>query len=189
MRSNVVGVGILVLLFGASIAIAAGTPAKCAVAKQKAIGKKISARLKCYSTAVQKTLPVDAECLTKANTKFSDAFAKAEAAGGCLTGGDAAVQELAADVAVARIAGSEASTPVPPTFGVPCGTTCGGPGVSAFLCAGNIAVPRPLCVANPLTPSSCTGSLDCEVTLGAGFICVTTIPGCNGSRFCAMACP
>jgi hypothetical protein len=48
MRSNVVGFGILVALFGASMALAADTPGKCAAAKQKAAGKKIATKLKCW---------------------------------------------------------------------------------------------------------------------------------------------
>ena len=189
--SKIVGFGILFAVFMTSgVVVGATDPAaKCAVAKQKAAGKKFAARLKCYSTAVSKTLPVDPECLTKADTKFSDAFTKAEAAGGCVVNGDAPLQELAIDSAVTRIAGSEPATPLPPSFGAPCGRTCGGAGVTAFLCAGNIGVPRLLCMSNPLTPSSCTGQLDCELTLGPGFVCVNTAPGCAGSRFCARPCP
>jgi hypothetical protein len=192
MRSHIVGFGVLLALFGTSMAIAGTTPAKCAAVKQKAAGKKIAARLGCYSKAVAKTVPVDPDCLAKANTKFSATFAKADAAGGCTIPGDATAQELAADSAVATIAAAEAATPIPPVFGAPCGTTCPGPGagMSALLCAGNIpAPPRPVCIQPPPTPSACTGPLDCELTMGPGFICVTTGPGCAGSRFCAAPCP
>jgi len=44
---------------------AAGTPAKCAAAKQKAAGKKAAAQLKCYSNAVAKAVAVDSACWRK----------------------------------------------------------------------------------------------------------------------------
>jgi hypothetical protein len=188
---QIVRIGTLLIILGPSFALAANTPAKCAAAKQKAVSKKIAAKLGCWSKAVAKAVPVDADCLAKANTKFSAAFAKADATGACTIPGDALAQELAADAAVARIAAAEAATPLPPVFGAPCGTTCGQPstGVSALLCAGNMPVPRPVCVKSPLIPSTCTGSLDCEVTLGPGFICVSQGPGCAGQRFCVSPCP
>ena len=190
MKSNVVGFGMLVALFGTSMALAASDPGKCAAAKQKAAGKKIAAKLKCYSSAVSKAMAVDPDCLAKANTKFSAAYAKADGTGPCTIPGNAAAQELAADSAVATIAAAEASTPVPPAFGAHCGTTCGGAGASAFLCAGSVPIVRPVCVsAAPLMGSSCTGPLDCEATFGAGFICVSTGQGCSGSRYCGMPCP
>jgi cysteine-rich repeat protein len=58
---------------------------KCAAAKLKAVGKDWQQKLKCYGKAVKDGDPVEGECLTKAENKTSDAFAKAEAKGGCAT--------------------------------------------------------------------------------------------------------
>ena len=38
----------------------------CAVSKQKAAAKKLSAKVKCHGTALKKGVAVDAACLTKA---------------------------------------------------------------------------------------------------------------------------
>src|SRR5262249_41925316 len=63
---------------------AGGSPAqKCASAKQKASGKKESAKLGCYSKAAAKVVPVEQDCLTKAEGSFSAAFAKADPGGVC----------------------------------------------------------------------------------------------------------
>jgi hypothetical protein len=89
------------LAVAASVALAGPTPAqKCTAAKLKATGKKASAKLKCHEKAVLKGLAVDPACLAKAEEKFTDAFAKAEAKGGCLTNGDAASIEALVDTFV-----------------------------------------------------------------------------------------
>jgi hypothetical protein len=87
---------------------------KCAAAKVKAAGKKASNKAKCHSSAVKKGDPVDAACLTKAETKFNASFAKAEAKPPCLTTGDGAAIEAKIDAFIADLAG-----------------TLGGPGPSA----------------------------------------------------------
>jgi hypothetical protein len=191
MKRNVLGIVALLALAGMSTALADDTPAKCAAAKQKAVGKEVANKLLCYSKAVAKALPVDPECLNKATGKLNAAFVKADATGACTSPGDFLAQELAAGSAVARLAAAEAATPVPPAFGVPCGTTCGAPGTgrSAFLCAGSNPIPRPVCVNPAMVGVPCTGPLDCEATVGPGFICVTTAPGCGGGRFCSLPCP
>jgi cysteine-rich repeat protein len=87
-------------------AAAGSSPAqKCAAAKMKAAGKKYAARANCYAKALSKSVPVDTGCLQNAEDKFGDAFAKAEAKGGCTTPGDAAAIEVKVDVCVADIAG------------------------------------------------------------------------------------
>jgi hypothetical protein len=51
------------------------TPAqKCATAKNKAAAKKAAAKLSCYATATTHATPVDAACLTAAETKFGAAI-------------------------------------------------------------------------------------------------------------------
>jgi hypothetical protein len=77
-------------LFGSSdMSHAAGTPAQvCAGAKLKATGKAAGARVTCHAKAAQKGIAADPACLAKADTKLTDAFARAEAKGGCATTGD-----------------------------------------------------------------------------------------------------
>ena len=56
---------------------------RCAVAEMKATAKKTTAKLKCYATAAEHKTVVDAGCLTKAESKFSEAWTRATAKGGC----------------------------------------------------------------------------------------------------------
>src|SRR5262249_35053091 len=83
-------------------------------AQAKAAGKKAGAKAKCQSKAVSKGNPVDPECYTKAETKFSSSFTKAEAKPPCATTGDAAAMEGKVDAFIADL-----------------GTTLGGPGPNA----------------------------------------------------------
>ncbi len=62
---------------------------KCAVAKIGLAAKKATAKLACQSKAVKKALPVDVECLTKAEERFAIAYQKLDGKGGCVTTGDA----------------------------------------------------------------------------------------------------
>ena len=85
----------------APVAFAGPTPAqKCSGSKIKATSKKASAKLKCHEKAILKGLAVDPECLAKAEDKFTDAFAKAEDKGGCLTTGDTGSMEALVDTFV-----------------------------------------------------------------------------------------
>jgi hypothetical protein len=79
------------------------TASKCAATKIKRAGDKGGAKLKCHTKAVAKDEPLDAECLTKAEAKLAEAFAKAEAKGGCPTVGDAAVIEAVVDAFVGDV--------------------------------------------------------------------------------------
>jgi len=58
---------------------------RCALAKNKATGKQIAAKLKCHAKAILTGLAVDAACLMKAEERFLGAIASAEAKGGCST--------------------------------------------------------------------------------------------------------
>jgi carboxypeptidase family protein len=102
------------LLLTAATADRAAAQAKCQAAKAKAAGKKAGSKAKCQSKAVSKGEAVDPECLTKAETKFSSSFAKAEAKPPCATTGDAAAIEGKVDAFIADL-----------------GTTLGGPGPNA----------------------------------------------------------
>src|SRR5262245_13270153 len=70
----------------AGVASAVTTPGqKCSQSKRKAAGKKTSAKLTCHAKAITKGIAVDSTCLAKAEVKFSNSIAKAEAKGGCAT--------------------------------------------------------------------------------------------------------
>lgn len=89
---------VALLLLAATGALAATEPASiCAIAKQKAAALKLSGKLKCHGAAIKKGVAVDGDCLDKVETKFVDAFAKAESRGGCATTGDADDIELLID--------------------------------------------------------------------------------------------
>ncbi len=80
--------------------------AKCASSKIQAAGKKADGKLKCHAKAIGKAIAVDAACITKVEGKFSAAFAKVEAKGGCATTGDAGTIEASVDDLVTSVLGS-----------------------------------------------------------------------------------
>ncbi len=90
-HAMVVTAGAALLVAGAA-SPAAAQPTKeslkCSSSKLKAAGKDAAAKLKCYSKAVQKALPVDAECLSKAEGKSVQSFDKADLKGGCAADAD-----------------------------------------------------------------------------------------------------
>ena len=96
MRAVLV-IGLLAFVMAGGPVGAAPDPAlKCFGAKQKAAGKKIAAKIGCWSKAKSKSNPVDAACLMKAEAGFTAAFAKA--GGAC--GGDAGSIEMQVDQCV-----------------------------------------------------------------------------------------
>ena len=98
---------VLVVTVLAGASLAGPTPAqKCAGAKVKAAGTKVSGKAKCQQKALLTSAPVDGACLAKAEQKFAASYAKAEAAGGCAVTGDAATVEVAVDACVAAFLGA-----------------------------------------------------------------------------------
>jgi cysteine-rich repeat protein len=87
-----------ILALGAAVLLAAGTAdaqptkesLKCSSGKLKIYGKDVGAKIKCYSKATSKGEEVDPLCLSKAETKTSEAFGKAELKGGCPLDGNPA---------------------------------------------------------------------------------------------------
>ena len=67
--------------------VGTGTPSKCAQGAIDAAGKKAKALASCYSKALQKGVPVDDNCITKAQNAFLSGFNKAGDKGDCLVGG------------------------------------------------------------------------------------------------------
>ena len=81
---------LVVLVVVPAVGGAATTPARrCASAKLKAAGSTASGLLGCHASAVKRGAAVDPTCLGKAHAKLTSAFSRAEAKGGCASGGDA----------------------------------------------------------------------------------------------------
>jgi phosphatidylinositol-3-phosphatase len=83
-------------------------PGACAAAKRKAVGKKAFDEMKCHAAAAKQGAAVDPLCLQKTDGKFSEALARAEQKGGCLTVGDAVALKAEVD---AFVAGAVAALP------------------------------------------------------------------------------
>jgi hypothetical protein len=149
---------------------------KCSTGKQKAAVKKIGSKLKCHQKANAADLPVDQECLTKAETKFSDTIVKIEAKGGCIITGDEAVIEQAADECIDDIRGL---TPVSPP-------TCGGSGYPE--CGGTCPAGQ-ACQAMLVTTfeSGGGGGTGGTETCAATCACVDPTVACNGGP-CGRIC-
>ena len=94
MRATAAVAIVMAIGTGAGIAGAVSPAEKCAVAKQKAVGKELAAKMACVAKAKLQDAPVDASCLVKAEAKFSAAMAKA---GGPCLGTPAAFESLADD--------------------------------------------------------------------------------------------
>jgi len=91
-------IAVCALLAFASVTASAATPSKCSSAKLRATSKKASTRAKCYAKAVAKGQMVDGDCLSKASSKFSAGFTRAESKGDCRApNGDAPAIESKVD--------------------------------------------------------------------------------------------
>src|SRR5262245_22759004 len=86
---------------------AAGTAGQvCAAAKLKATAKAASDSVTCHAKATQKGIGADPSCLAKAETRLTDAFAKAEVEGGCVTAGDASAIDALVGSSVGAFVGA-----------------------------------------------------------------------------------
>ncbi len=185
------------LVFAALALVLAGAPASatpdarlCAIRKLKAASRKSAAELVCFEQAIASGAPLDPSCLAKADARFTAAFARAEARGGCVITGDAGSVETTVDACVENLVSvvpasttttvtttSSSSTLATTTTFPQCGAlgnSCDGacpdgssPGIcGAHAGGGVVCVGRLACV-----PSSCTSDADC----GGGKRCV--VPG------------
>jgi len=78
---------------------------RCASTKMKASGKHYAGLLMCYAKGAARSEGPDSVCLTKATTKLTTQFSKAEAKGGCTTTADStAIANLDSDGAENRVA-------------------------------------------------------------------------------------
>ncbi len=96
LRPMVVGLCLASLVAVPASAASTDPAAACAAAKRKAVGRQAFDKLRCHATAAKEGGPVEPRCLDRADTRLSQAFARAELQGGCVTLGDAAT--LAAQV-------------------------------------------------------------------------------------------
>ena len=127
------------LLLAVGMAEAAPSSAdKCATSKLKAAQKKATSKLSCYTAALKKSVPVDPDCLTKAEEKFVAAFAKAEAEGGWGTTGDAALVEGHVDDCVSQLVSD--APPACVGSGQDCSTLPCCPGLTELACQGGIVL-------------------------------------------------
>ena len=76
-------VTILLVAAGASPARAISPTAKCLTAKHKAAARKVKNKLTCDAKARSRGVPVDPNCLARAEAKFAASFTKANARGVC----------------------------------------------------------------------------------------------------------
>jgi hypothetical protein len=103
----------LVLTF-APPSIATSPQTKCKITKLNAATTKLAGKLKCYTNAMKKSVPIDATCLAKAEQKFADAFAKVEARtkGGCAVTGEAPGVETQVDQLFTKLLDDEPDSAV-----------------------------------------------------------------------------
>ncbi len=162
---HIVFVSLFFVALVASPVRAAGDPAAaCTDAKAKTTGKKAAALLKAYGKNIKKPNPAKlASDISKAQSKMTKGFVKAEGKGGCATTGDVAAIEAKTDVFVATCIGG----------GGPCGDGIIGGGEDCDEGAG----------VNGTAASCC--NIDCTLK-PASTVCtdtdgnVCTTAGCDG---------
>ena len=153
---------------------AADPGAACAAFKRKAAAKKLSAKVKCYGTALKKGKEVDASCLSNAESKFNDSFAKAEGKGGCATLNDADDIESWVDDTLAQLL---AALPATASVVEICSNGIDDDSKGFVDCA------DPACVGSPACPASeiCSNGIDDD---GDGFVDCGD-PDCDVDPVCA----
>jgi hypothetical protein len=124
MRKLVVLVALGTFVSAGSVALAGGDPiAKCKFSKAKTTGKKAFAILKAFGKNEKKPNAAKlAAGISKAQSKFTKGFTKAESKGGCVTSGDAATIESKVDALVFDII-DDVSPPTTTTTTTVVGTT------------------------------------------------------------------
>ena len=139
MRQGLLALSAIPLVL-ATTAAPAAAQSKCTAAKYKEMGKKYASKTKCYAKAVQKNLPVDPNCLLKAEQKFALKWAKAEEKGDCLTVVDEVTGEGIVDfcvnVTVSALGTGMASTTTTTTTTSTTSTTA-----EPLICFDNMPIP------------------------------------------------
>lgn len=75
-------------------------PDACAGKKLAATGVKARGKLRCQALAAKKGTALDPACMARVERRFTNAFTRLDAKGGCLTFGDAAIVEADVDAFV-----------------------------------------------------------------------------------------
>ena len=118
----------------ATSAVATSPTIRCTAAKRRGAGKKIFAKLACYSRGVVQP-PVSQSCLLRSEVKFQGVFSRADAQGPCP--GGVAETEATVDACVAALRAA-----------LPAGDTCGAAKLRA---TGRAAANEMNCLAKELT--------------------------------------
>ncbi len=128
VRSLTIFIGVAFLALAGSLAHAGTDPAaSCTSSKAKAAGMKASGLLKAFGKNIKKPAPAKlGQSVSKAQSKFTKAFSKAEAKGGCPTLGDTGAIEAKVDAFVSD-AVSEVDPPGTTTTTAPPTTTTAPP--------------------------------------------------------------
>jgi len=187
---------VALLLLGALIpAMSAGAhpgqtlEQKCSIAKSKAAAKKIAVKLKCQEKGLE-VGSVDPTCLTAAETRFNDAIAKAEAAGGCAVIGDGPTIESAVDACVSAIvtltssgaSTTSTTTPVAPTTTsttLPSNPVCCATSPTPNVPFSGCTMAAGQCAFGTMQPGVCRSDGTCGTAIGPG-------PCCDFSQGCIV---
>jgi hypothetical protein len=140
----------LCLLLAAPVARAGTDPADaCKASKARATGKKAADLLKAFGKNIKKLDPIKlSSSVSKAQSKLTKGFGKAEAQGSCLTTGDVTMLEATADAFVLDSVGMIDMQPVLCGNDIlDAGEQCDGTDASACpgLCLANCVCPTPVC--------------------------------------------
>jgi len=187
------------LLIGGFAATSSADPSKCDAAKVKAAGKKAAAKANCYAKAIQKGLPVDPACLTKAEQKFDASFQKADTKNdNCTNLGDSVAVEATVDQCLADLVAQVSTTPTTTLPGPSCtngmqdGTEtdvdCGGGSCPACAVGGQCVFDSD-CSNSVCTAGTCTASCSDGIQDGAetGVDCGGgSCPACAAGQGCLV---
>ena len=118
MRTMLTAVALGLMIVPGSVAHAGASPQqKCTDAKAKAAGKKAASLLKAFGKNISKNPDTKfAANISKAESKFTKAFSKAEARGGCLTNGDSGSIEDEINNFVLNVIGCPCCAAAPAAF-------------------------------------------------------------------------
>ena len=115
MRSALIKTVVVAATLLGAHALAATDPAvRCGEAKARAVSKAAAAKLRCHADEVLRGSTSAAACLERAQQHLADAFARAQARGGCSGGVGAASLGFALDSWVAGAVATFAPPALPP---------------------------------------------------------------------------
>jgi hypothetical protein len=172
----------LLILVASPVHAAGGPAAACTEAKAKATGRKAAALMKAYGKNIKKPEPAKlAASISKAQSKMTKGFLKAEGKGGCATTGDVDVIEAKTDGFVSVcICPIESCGNGTFTFG--CGEECdeglGLNGTAASCCNMDCTLKPASTVCTDTDGNVCT-TAGCDGVSGA----------CDQDHIIAPACP